>query len=470
MTNIVWFRRNLRLDDNLPLHKASQEGMPYICIFIFDSEILKHFANENDRRIDFIADQLCSMKQSLQEKGGDLYVFYGNPQSIIPALTKHLKSNKVFADYGFEEYDQKRDNNIQETIAPTILSLSNDHLLFHPSEITKADGNPYHIFTPYMRAFRKKLAVREIQIIENNINHSVVECDWSQSPIQPLDFLTPDQLLKQCGYRYSSNLLWKTHDAQKIFESFIQYNIENYRNNRDYMSKDGTSRLSPYLRFGLVSIRKLYNSANFIDNDGRNCWINELVWREFYAMLLFHYPNIAREEMQKQYRSITWNSDQEVLKRVYNAQTGFPIIDAAICELLTTGWMHNRMRMIFASFFTKNLFLDWRLGEKFFAEHLMDYEQASNVGGWQWAASVGTDAQPYFRVFNPILQAQKFDPDAEYIKQYLPELQNIPAKDLHNPDNLKERYGVNYPDPIIDLKKSRAQAIAKFKQAREVLN
>ena len=257
---------------------------------------------------------------------------------------------------------------------------------------------------------------------------------------------------------------WEVEDGEKRLKAFIQKQVRSYHEQRDMLAAEGTSALSPYLRFGLVSVRQCARLAAEMDGKGAHIWMNELIWRDFYATILFHYPDSATQEWNEKYRgTIEWSNSDVMFSRWQQGKTGYPVVDAAMRQLLETGWMHNRARMIVASFFTKHLLLDWRRGEEHFAQLLMDYDMASNVGGWQWAASTGTDAQPYFRIFNPITQGERFDPEGEYIRHWVPELRGLPAKEIHSP--WKYNKPSDYPDLIVDHKEARQRALQAFKVA-----
>lgn len=447
MTNLVWLRRNLRLEDNLPLFKALECSEKVQLVFILDTDILSRFPNPLDKRLIFIKNALRQINDQLKKYGGQLLVCKGRPKELIPMIAKAMGAKNVFADEDYEPANIKRDAEVKIALDNVAeLRLYCDHLIFHPKDILKSDATPFKVYTPYMKAFRQNLShsrflkYNSLELLQGRVASSCLNLEM-ESLLE--EFNVP-------GYDIS-----KVHD---ICDDFILNKISSYQAKRDYMNCDGTSGLSPYLRFGIISVRELFRKA--YEKDNSFTWVNELIWREFYASILYHFPHSAHSEFNNKYSTIPWSQDARLFEAITNSRTGYPIIDAAINQLVTTGWMHNRARMIVASFWTKNLFLDWRLGEEFFAQHLMDYELASNVGGWQWSASCGTDAQPYFRVFNPMLQAQKFDPSGEYIKKYIPKLQGISIKDIHNLDALKA-YG--YTLPIVDYALSRARAIDVFK-------
>lgn len=451
--SIIWLRRNLRLEDNFVIASALKQSGPLQFIFIFDLDILSQFPDLNDRRLSFIAAALEEINQQLRIFGGNLLTFHGRPAEIIPKLASELGVSDIFADEDFEPYAIQRDTAVKTNLQNAKLHLICDHLLLHPSQTVKSDGTAFKIFTPFMRSFRA---------LVEPYNFSESKYQLEGNIYQNINAVDIRKYLEQVGYHYSEDELWQVKHAKKKLDNFVQYKITNYAVARDFMDQDGTSAISPYLRFGLISIRECYRKA--WEN---TAWINELIWREFYASILYHFPKTINLEFQSNYINFPWKSDDMLIKKFTAAKTGFPIIDAAVTQLITTGWMHNRARMIVASFFTKNLLLDWRLGEKFFAQYLMDYDLSSNVGGWQWAASCGTDAQPYFRIFNPKLQSEKFDPRGEFIKKYLPELESVNVKDIHDGSKIAENYQLNYPRPMIDYSLSRTMTLEVFKKWNE---
>lgn len=456
MLSILWLRRDLRLEDNLSLYFACQNREKIQPIFIFDQNILARFTNQKDRRISFILEALRKLDKELKKYNAELLVFYGDPKILLPKIVKTLQVKQVFAGKDYEPYGLSRDANISKEIT---LNLYNDHLLLEPSKVLKNDGGAYRVFTPYYRQWQN--IIEPLDYADYTVK--VENCFAESSKLKKILIDNQLRLLNLNedvpGYQYEENSYWSTQDLNKKFDNFITKKISNYSTQRDYLANDGTSCLSPYLRFGLISVRKCYRAA--ILQQGAERWINELVWRDFYAMLLYYFPETINLEMQPQYRSIKWSQDKELLGKFVAGNTGFPVVDAAINELLRTGWMHNRARMIVASFMTKNLWLDWRLGEEFFAQHLMDYELSSNIGGWQWGASVGADAMPYFRIFNPYLQSQKFDPLGKYIRKFLPILDGLNNREIHHPSLL---FTGKYCLPIVNYEASRKKAIEYFRK------
>ena len=447
MTNIVWLRRNLRLDDNRPLFEALAYKEPIQVVFILDTDILARFHNPTDRRVAFIKNALALIDSQLMELGGELIVAKGRPQELIPRIAKNLGATRVFADEDYEPSSIKRDKEVSQNLENIAeLKLYCDHLIFHPQTITKLDGKPFLVYTPYMKAFRANLSPSSfLKYNSLELCNGLIAKTSTNSYYEPKDDYS------------SKDPIWNASSAHSILEGFVKQKLTRYKEARDYLASDGTSQISPYLRFGLISIRELFRAS--YDKDNSFNWVNELIWREFYASILYHFPHSATSEFNLKYSSIPWNRDKNTLSKITNAETGYPIIDAAIIQLLTTGWMHNRARMIVASFWTKNLLLDWRLGDEFFAQHLMDYDLASNIGGWQWSASCGTDAQPYFRIFNPMLQGQKFDPDGTYVKTYIPALQQVLSTDIHDIKKLVQCY----IEPMVDYSSSRTNAINTFR-------
>ena len=468
VSSIVWLRRDLRLYDNISLSSAMNELGLVQPIFIFDTDILSHFPNHDDKRVSFIADILCDIDKQLKEKSGNLLIFYGSAREIIPKIAVALKVKKIFAGIDYEPFGQERDLEIINELKPygIDLVLQNDHLLISPTEVLKSDGNPYKIFTPYSRIWRKTLQERHLQY-HNLIDEGRYSEAKLNLEIKPLNLdKGVEYLLEQIGYRYSPSSDWKINGSISRLDNFVDSHIQDYPIRRDFVGIEGTSKLSPYIRFGVISIRECYKRALETKNYG--CWINELIWRDFYAAILYHFPETVTQEFLPAYKSLKWIDNQEYLMKWQQGLTGYPIVDAAMRQLKQEGWMHNRARMIVASFFTKDLLLDWRLGERYFSQHLMDYELSSNVGGWQWAASVGTDAQPYFRIFNPTTQSKRFDPDGVYIKKYIPELRDVPIKYIHEP--VKYKSFLSYPEPLVIHDVMRKKALALFSEARRKFN
>lgn len=458
MTNsIIWLRRVLRLDDNKVIKTALEKSNKVLFCFVFDSKILKYFPNKDDRRLSFIVEHLALINEELEKYGSSLTILYGDPAEEIPKLAQENQTTSVYVDDDFEPHSIVRDNKIESKLKEQGASFVRvlDHLVIHPKEILKSDHTPYKVFTPFMKAYREKL---------NDVDLAPIIYDFSARLIATTKInFNKEEILKKAGYNYKIDDLWHPEKVALSLSNFLDHKIGDYHLSRNMLSIKGSSKLSPYLRFGALSVRRLFREA--LELESHPSYVNELIWREFYAYIMYHFPCSVESEFQQKYiGKINWEYSEPAYQAFCLARTGFPVVDAAVSELLQTGWMHNRARMIVASFFTKNLFMDWRLGEKFFAQYLMDYDLASNVGGWQWTASTGTDAQPYFRVFNPIKQSETFDPDAIYIKYYLPILTRVDNKDIHDGEIIKSKYKISdYPAPIVDYKSTRAKAIEAFR-------
>lgn len=399
--NIFWFRRDLRLDDNHGLLKALESGLPVKPIFIFDKEILDKLDNPHDRRVPFIHSILSDIKDKLRAQGSDLFVYYGKPHEIWETLLKSGNIQNVYSNKDYEPYALQRDQEIAEFCANygSNFHQFKDQVIFECSEVVKDDGKPYTVYTPYSKRWKNNFRPEMLNSFpcEDKLHNSIKkQCDSMPS-------------LPEMGFSESEfNFPGKVPDVNII---------KQYAQDRDIPSIQGTSRMGLHLRFGTVSIRKLAKTAMTLSEK----YLNELIWREFYMQILWHFPQVVTHSFKPRYDGIEWRNNPEDFDKWCKGQTGYPIVDAGMRELLATGFMHNRVRMIVASFLTKHLLIDWRWGEAWFARHLLDFELASNNGGWQWAAGSGVDAAPYFRVFNPTLQTLKFDSEFKYIKHWVPE-------------------------------------------------
>lgn len=465
--NIVWIRRDMRLHDHAALATALAQSPDVQPVFVFDTNILARFDTPNDRRVNFLARTLCHLHGQLQQRGGGMLVLHGRPQEIIPKLAASFESHGVFAAEDFEPETRKRDAAVKGALSCDFVQPL-DHMMISPKRVLKGDGTAYKVFTPYYKEWLKQRTPDDTA--EYSVNDSGRYADYPNAckkadeaglkrvPVEQ----GAEAVLNAIGYEYVEDDVWGVDDAQARLAEFVENRLTAYPTARDQLPVHGTSQLSTYLRFGLVSVRECVRAA-----EEKGCgekWINELCWREFYMAILYHFPHVVHLEFQPQYQNnIAWKENPAHLAAFKQGKTGYPLVDAAVRQLLTTGTMHNRARMVVASFFTKDLFMDWRVGEAFFAQHLMDYELSSNVGGWQWASSTGTDAAPYFRIFNPILQSKKFDPEGEYIKTYVPELRAMPAKEIHAPWEAGLLKPASYPDPIVDHRTAKDHAVATFK-------
>jgi deoxyribodipyrimidine photo-lyase len=463
--SLVWLRRDLRLYDHAALFSALQQSGFVQPVFIFDTDILKNFPAKNDRRLSFIASTLCAIHRELKQRGGGLLVLHGSAKELLPKLVQALKAQHVFAAEDYEPDARARDALVANKLQGMAqLHCVKDQVVFSPAEILRDGSTPYKVFTPYSRAWRALLtpassAPYDVKDKQRYADYAQLTKAADIAGIKTLPCDNESEMLAQIGYEYRSDELWPVSDARKRLSHFITHHATSYGQMRDMMAEDGTSRLSPYLRFGLVSARECVAEAI---RAGADKWLSELIWREFYAMILYHFPESVGMEWNPKYRgTLNWSHNEILFAAWCDGVTGYPVVDAAMRQLKAEGWMHNRARMVVASFLTKHLRIDWRMGEAHFAQWLMDYDMTSNVGGWQWAASTGTDAQPYFRVFNPILQSKKFDPQGNYIRRYVPELGEVRGDAIHAP--WEQNFKLSYPKPIVDHAKARDEALAMFK-------
>ncbi len=398
--SIFWFRRDLRLYDNKALHFALKGINPVLPLFIFDDNILKEL-DTDDRRVDFIYTQVLKLKKELQSIGSDIIVKIGNPIKVINEILSNYNVKSVFCNKDHEPYGIGRDKDIQKLLSKSGIEFIQylDHLIADKNSVLKSDGKPYTVYTPFKNRFK--------QVISSSDYLDYVVIPYKNNFAQVLQSLKIPSI-ESIGFK-SNNI--------KFPSSNIDFEIiQKYHNTRDIPSVEGTTKLGIHLRFGTISIRELYRNSV----DLNEVFINELIWREFYAMILMHYPNVVFSSFKKQYDNIEWINNEVDFESWMNGETGYEIVDAGMRQLNETGYMHNRVRMITASFLTKHLLIDWRWGEAYFAKKLLDYELSSNNGGWQWCAGSGSDAAPYFRIFSPERQREKFDPKKEYIKMWIP--------------------------------------------------
>jgi len=428
MVNIFWFRRDLRLEDNTGLYHALRDGLPVLPVFILDDNIIKTLQDPSDARITFIHDEIFRLKNQLELNGSSLCVVYGKPAEIFQKLAKEYTIRAVYANHDYEPYARDRDTSVEELLRDLNIEFLTykDQVIFEKNEVLKDSGKPYTVFTPYSRKWKDLFQRIRLQSYpsEQLAGHFI-----KTSP-----FSLPE--LESFGFNRGVRMIPPREIDREV--------IRNYDLFRDFPGISGTSRLSVHLRFGTISIRRLVMTAAELNG----VYLNELIWREFYMMILWHFPHVAHSSFKKDYDRIVWRNNEDEFAAWCQGKTGYPLVDAGMRQLNHTGYMHNRTRMVTASFLTKHLLIDWRWGEAYFAEKLMDYELSSNNGGWQWAAGTGCDAAPYFRVFNPELQAVKFDPEKKYINQWVPEL-NTPK----------------YPHKIVEHAAARKTAIEAYKSA-----
>jgi len=428
--NLFWHRRDLRIEDNSGLFKALTSGQKIQAVFIFDSNILNLLSDKEDARITFIYREISRLKAEYQSLGADLLVLYGDSIEIIPQLALEMGAESVFTNRDYEPKAVLRDTRINELLATHKIKFigAKDHVIFEKDEITKGDGSPYTIYTPYANKWREKFKDQSYTPFptENYFHH-----------LAPINSAQQLLSLEEMGFIENKKIDFPPLTIPTEI-------LQNYHETRDYPSIKGTSKLSIHLRFGTISIRKLVQAAS----TKNPVYLNELIWRDFYQMIIHHFPQSVKEAFKVKYERIEWEHNEIHFNAWCEGRTGYPLVDAGMRELNNTGFMHNRVRMVVASFLCKHLLLDWKWGAAYFAEKLLDYEEASNIGGWQWAAGCGCDAAPYFRVFNPTLQQQKFDPKFDYIKKWVPE------------------FGTKaYPEPIIEHTFARDRVINRYKYA-----
>lgn len=426
--SVFWFRRDLRLDDNAGLYHALKSGNPVLPIFIFDTNILNDLEDKKDKRVAFIYDTLKELNSELEKLGSSLYILHTTPHEAYKQLSTDYELEAVYTNTDYEPYANERDKDIADYLLSNDIRFFKykDQVIFQKDEVLKDDGSPYTVYTPYSKKWKQKLN------------------DFYLKPYPTEKYF--DNFLKTEPLAFPS--------IQDIGFEHIDYDIvdpeldkdiaKDYKNTRDIPSIRGTTRLSIHLRFGTISIRKLTSESMSVSEK----LLNELIWREFYQMILWHFPHVVSESFKKEYDNIQWRNNEQEFEQWCKGETGYPIVDAGMRELNETGYMHNRVRMIVASFLTKDLLIDWRWGETYFAKKLLDYDLASNNGGWQWAAGSGCDAAPYFRVFNPYLQTKKFDPELKYVRKWVPEFEEF-----------------TYTKPIVDHDEARKRCLYVYKAA-----
>lgn len=427
--NIFWFRRDLRLDDNVGFYNALKSEHPVLPIFIFDKEILKKLPKD-DARLTFIYETLQKMRTKLEDKNtSSIAMFHGEPATIYKNLLAKYNIDTVFTNRDYEPYAKDRDDKIQQLLNDNNIKFKTfkDQVIFEQNEVTKKDGLPYVVYTPYMKVWKEQFKTHTLDFYYTS--------SFLKNLIQDKEL--PNLTLSDIGFTKSNQKI-KKHIVTPAL-------IQNYEDTRNFPAQDSTSKLGPHLRFGTVSIRKMIEKA--ITEKNEIFW-QELIWREFFMQILWHFPHTSKNSFKAKYDRIDWRNNEAEFLKWCNGQTGYPLVDAGMRQLNETGFMHNRIRMLVGSFLCKHLLIDWRWGEAYFAEKLHDYEMASNIGNWQWVAGSGVDAAPYFRIFNPTTQIKKFDNDLAYIKKWVPDFQEF-----------------TYPKEMVDHKEARERCLATYKEA-----
>lgn len=428
--SIFWFRRDLRLADNIGLREALNGPHPVLPLFIFDTEILDGLP-EDDARVTFIYDCLQDVRQSLQKNAGSsVAIYYGRVTEVFDKLLHKYTVRSVYANRDYEPYARERDAAITRLLADKGITFHTfkDQVIFEQEDVLKEDGDPYVVYTPYMKKWKELLGregladpSRSVRSSSHFVSHS----------------LLPNPQLSDMGFRRSDMVVPDYHLDQML--------LEHYQKTRNFPAREGTSRLGPHLRFGTLSIRQAVRKAMEAKDE---TFLNELIWREFFMQILWHFPHTIQAAFKPQYDRIPWRNEEDEFEKWKTGKTGYALVDAGMRQLNATGYMHNRVRMVVASFLTKHLLIDWRWGEAYFAGKLLDYEMSSNVGNWQWSAGSGVDAAPYFRIFNPMTQAEKFDPDQAYIRKWIPEFETD-----------------SYPDMMVAHQAARERCLSTYRKA-----
>lgn len=455
--SLCWIRRDLRLHDHHALSAALEKGTTTV-VFVFDTHILDKLKDEDDRRITFIHESLVEIEKELNKRGSSLVVLYGKPEDEIPKLAEKLKVKAVFANRDYEPYAKKRDETVRKKLEKAGIEFHQykDSVYFESREILTGSGAAYKVFTPYknnwlhqFESSRRSIpeyscSLKNLRKFENT--ESILAQDW----------------FKIIGFKKNPPLLiGGTKIALKRLQEFTDRMVD-YKEARNFPSVDGTSSLSVYIRFGNLSVRDMIRVAISKKSEGAATWLSEIIWRDFYQMILDQFPHVADGSFKPEYDKIKYSGEEAHFKKWCAGETGFPIVDAAMRCFNETGLMHNRLRMIVASFLVKILLVDWKKGEEYFAQHLLDFDLASNNGGWQWSSSSGCDAQPYFRIFNPYTQSEKFDPEGIFIREWVPELATLPNKNIHRPENVP-----GYPTPIVSYELNRLKALKMYEAIKK---
>ena len=463
--SLVWFRRDLRAYDHAALHHALSSSAQVYCVFVYDSTILAPLPRA-DRRVNFIHASIAALDAELREMGGALLVRHADAIEAIPALAAQLGVDAVFTNRDYEPGAIARDGAVAARLQSDGRAFYDykDQVIFEKDEVLTLSAQPFSVFTPYKNAWLKRLAAHPASLDPFDI------APWAGRLAAPYEQIALPTLAEIGFDEIDPQVPTGMDGAAAMFDGFLE-RIEQYATARDFPAIPGTSGLSVHLRFGTISIRHLVRTVQAMlgyggGGAGAPVWLSELIWREFYAMILYRHPHVGERAFKPAYDAIEWESGpeaDELFAAWCEGRTGYPLVDAAMAQINQTGFMHNRLRMVTASFLVKDLGIDWRWGERYFALKLIDYDMASNTGGWQWAASTGCDAQPYFRIFNPVTQSERFDPEGEFIRQYIPQLASLDRKQIHAPW-LHERKGAarDYPAPLVAHDEARKKTLLRF--------
>ncbi len=468
---IHWFRRDLRLTDNTALLEALRSGQSVITVFVFDPAILNS-DNAGAARMAFMLGGLANLRTAIHKAGGRLLFYQGNPRQVLPRLVEDTNASAVYCNRDYTPYAQRRDDEVEDALNVP-LNRYHDTVIMAPGTVMTNKGDSYTVYTPFKKKWRN-LSQSSDYAYETDLPGDLYQIQDINAHNLPT--------LADLGFNETHRVPAASEDAaQQRLTDFLGGSVYEYEEGRNELALHpfdgpaGTSQLSPYFRMGMLSPRQAVSEARTAyqhaqDNTGRESvttWVDELIWREFYTHIMAHYPHVYRGNFRNEYDNLDWDHNPEALDAWKNGETGYPIVDAAMRQLKATGWMPNRARMIVASFLTKDLLINWREGEQHFMQYLVDGDPAANNGGWQWAAGTGTDAQPYFRIFNPTTQGERYDTDGEYIREWVPELADMSGKDIHSPHEAKQP-PKSYPEPIVNHKDARERTLEAFKRAREL--